>query len=218
MPLIFLSTFEFWSSSALITLSPGMCGPWVTVPSMRPPTAPPAGLPAVPTVPRGPSPPLAPDGDPDEFAVPAPFMPGVLLSVLVPLPAPLGSFPELFSPPTFPGPVTPLTAAVPAPAEPALGAAPVPVLPVPVEAAPAPPPAAAPPPDDAPPADPPPPPPPPPAACAAENIVPKANINANARAGAFMVIPFARTTRPTSVFRSSRGRRPYLSSSGCTQT
>jgi hypothetical protein len=72
-------------------------------------------------------------GDPDELAVPAP----------------LGSLPELLSPPAFAGPDgTPLTPAVPAPAEPALGEPAA--LPVPADG-----PLAAPP---APPAPPPPPP------------------------------------------------------------
>jgi hypothetical protein len=133
-----------------------MAGPEVTVPSIRPPVAPPAGLPAVPTVvePAGALPP--PDVDPDELAVPAAFVPGVF-DALPAFPAPLGSLPELLRPPTLPGPVTPLTAAVPAPAEPAFGAAPAVPLP---EAPPA----------DPPPADPPPPPPPPPL-CARAGIV-----------------------------------------------
>jgi hypothetical protein len=127
------------------------------VPSMRPPTAPPAGLAAVPTVvePFGPAdvPPV--DADPEELAVPAELVPGVLDS-LAALPAPLGSLPELFSPPTLPGPVTPLTDDVPAPAEPALGAAPVAPDAPPAEALPA-----------ELPEDPPlPPPPPPPPLCA----------------------------------------------------
>src|ERR1700759_1414801 len=130
MPLTILSTLEFWSSSALIALSPGMFGPWVTVPSIRPLVVPPAGLPAKPTGvdPCGLPPPAV---DPDELAVPAPFVPGVLLSALAPLPAPLGSLPELLRPAALPGPVTPLTAAFPAPAEPAFGAAPGAVLDVP---------------------------------------------------------------------------------------
>jgi hypothetical protein len=158
MLLIFLSTLESCESSALIVSSPGIVGPEVTVPSMRPPTAPPAGLPDVPTVvePMGPDevPPL--DVDPEELAVPAELVPGALES-LAALPAPLGSLPELFSPPTLPGPVTPLTDDVPAPAEPALGAAPVAPDAPPAEAPPA----------DAPPEDPPLPPPPlPPPLCA----------------------------------------------------
>src|SRR6202012_4245883 len=128
--------------------SPCIAGPGVTVPSMRPPTAPPAGLPAVPTVvePRGALPVEA--ADPEELAVPAELVPGVF-SAFATLPAPLGSLPELLRPPTLPGPVTPLTPAVPAPAEPALGAPPdTPPADVP--------------PADPPPAEPPVPPPPPP--------------------------------------------------------
>jgi hypothetical protein len=153
MLLIFLSTLESWASSSRMTSSPCMRGPAVTVPSIRPPVAPPAGLPAVPTVdePRG-TPPVE-DADPEELAVPAELVPGVV-DTFAALPAPLGSLPELLRPPTLPGPVTPLTPAVPAPAAPALGAAPVaPDAPL-----------ADPPPADPPPADPPPPPPPPPAA------------------------------------------------------
>ena len=123
---------------------------------MRPPVAPPARLFAVPTVPVGP-PEVAPDDvDPVELAVPAELVPGGF--ILAALPAPLGSLTELLSPPTFPGPVTPLTAAVPAPAEPARGAAPVaPDVPL-AEALPA---------DPAPEEPPlPPPPPPPPPLCA----------------------------------------------------
>ena len=123
MLLIFLSTLESSAASALITSSPGIAGPGVTVPSMRPPVAPPARLFAVPTGPAGP-PEVPPDDvDPVELAVPAELVPGGF--ILAALPAPLGSLTELLSPPTFPGPVTPLTAAVPAPAEPARGAAPV---------------------------------------------------------------------------------------------
>jgi hypothetical protein len=136
-----------------------MAGPVVTVPSMRPPTAPPAGLPAVPTVvePCG-APPA--DVDPEELAVPAELVPGIL-EAFAAFPAPLGSLPELLRPPALPGPVTPLIAAVPAPAEPALGEAPL--------AAPEAPPA-----DDAPPAEAPPdeepPPDPPPPLCARADI------------------------------------------------
>jgi hypothetical protein len=141
MPLTILSTLESGASSARMASSPGIAGPWLAVPSMRPPTAPPAGLPAVPTVvdPNGAPPPAA--ADPEELAVPNELVPGVLAD-LAALPAPLGSLPELLRPAAFPGPVTPFTAVVPAPAEPALGALPV----APVPAAPA----------DAPPADPPP--------------------------------------------------------------
>src|SRR3978361_1618433 len=90
---------------------------------MRPPVAPPAGLPAVPAVREPTAPPPALDVDPEELAVPAELVP--VVEALAALPAPLGSLPGLFSPPTFPGPVMPLIADVPAPAEPALGEAPV---------------------------------------------------------------------------------------------
>jgi hypothetical protein len=68
---------------------------------------------------------------PDEFAVPNVFVPGAVGNFAA-LPAPLGSFAELFTPPALAGPLgTPLTAAVPAPAEPAFGeptALPVPAV------------------------------------------------------------------------------------------
>ena len=94
--------------------------------------------------------------EPDEFAVPRALVPGAV-GVFVEFPAPLGSLAELFSPPTFAGPLgTPLTPAVPAPADPALGEPTA--LPVPAEGPLAAPPAEEPPLDDAPPtADPPPP-------------------------------------------------------------
>jgi hypothetical protein len=117
---------------------------------MRPVLVPPALLPAVPVViePRAPVPPV----EPEELAVPAAFVPGAS-GTLAEFPAPLGSLPELFSPPAFAGPEgTPLTPAVPAPAEPALGeptALPLPAV-DPLAAPPA----------EAPPADPPPEPPP----------------------------------------------------------
>jgi hypothetical protein len=62
-------------------------------------------------------------GDPDELAVPALLIPGAGgAATFAELPAPLGSLPELLSPPALAGPDgTPLTPAVPAPAEPALG-------------------------------------------------------------------------------------------------
>jgi hypothetical protein len=151
MLLIFLSTLESCASSSRMASSPCIAGPEVTVPSIRPPVAPPAALPAVPTVvePIGALP--APDVDPDEeLAVPAEFVPGVL-GAFAALSAPLGSLPELLRPPTLAAPVTPLTTVVPAPAEPALGA--------PADAPDAPP-------DEAPPADPPADPPPPPPLCA----------------------------------------------------
>ena len=88
--------------------------------------------------------------EPDEWAVPALLVPGGGEPTLAELPAPLGSLPELFRPPTLAGPVgTPLTPAAPAPAEPAFGE--LAVLPVPADE-----------PLAAAPALPPPPPPPPP--------------------------------------------------------
>jgi hypothetical protein len=116
---------------------------------MRPPVAPPAGLPEVPTVvePIGAPPPL--DVDPEELAVPAEFVPGVLTGFAA-FPAPLESLPEL---PTLAGPGAP--SAELAPAEP------TPCAPAGEEAAPA-----AAPPDDAPPTDPPPAPPALPPPCA----------------------------------------------------
>ena len=79
---------------------------------MRPPVA-------VPVVVDRPEPALL--ADPDEFAVPKLFVPGAV-GTFAELPAPLGSLPELLSPPALAGPLgTPLTPAVPAPAEPAFG-------------------------------------------------------------------------------------------------
>lgn len=107
--LIFLSTFKSCASSALIASSPGSAGPEVTVPSMRPAAAPPAGLPAVPTVvdPLGAAPPVD-DADPDELAVPAELVPGVFAD-FAEFPEPLGSFAELLRPPALAGPLgTPL--------------------------------------------------------------------------------------------------------------
>ena len=133
MPLIFLSTFRF---SALISASPEAAGPGSVTPSIRPPAPPPARLPADPVV-------VPDEGAPDEFAVPAELVPGVV-GTFAALPAPLGSFAELFSPPALAGPLgTPLTPAVPAPAAPAFGE-PV-ALPVPAEGPLAAPPAEAPP-------------------------------------------------------------------------
>src|SRR5438270_4895676 len=118
--LIFLSTF---GSSARMSRSPGIEGPGVTVPSIRWPELP---LRAIPVV----DPPAAPV-DPVEFAVPKVLVPGAV-GIFTELPAPLGSLAELFSPPTFAGPLgTPLTAAVPAPGAPAFGeptALPLPTL------------------------------------------------------------------------------------------
>jgi len=141
MPFIFASTFEF---SFLISTSPGIDGPWVTVPSIRPPR-----FPAVPVVTER----LAPGADepapdePVEVAVPNLLVPGAS-GTFAEFPAPLGSLAELLSPPTLAGPDgTPLMPDVPAPAEPALGdptALPVPAV-APLAAPPA----------DAPPAEPP---------------------------------------------------------------
>jgi hypothetical protein len=66
---------------------------------------------------------VTPAPGPDELAVPALLVPGGGgEACLDKLPAPLGSLPELFSPPEFAGPDgTPLTPDVPAPADPALG-------------------------------------------------------------------------------------------------
>ena len=82
---------------------------------MRPPVAPPAGLPAVPAVrdPTATPPPL--DVEPEELAVPAELVPGEVVAFAA-FPAPLGSLPELLRPAALPGPVTPLIAAAPAPA------------------------------------------------------------------------------------------------------
>jgi hypothetical protein len=163
MLFIFASTF---GSSARISASPGMDGPGVTVPSIRWPDAP---LRAIPVV----------DAFPVEFAVPKVLVPGAV-GVLTELPAPLGSLPELLTPPAFAGPFgTPLTAAVPAPAAPAFGeptALPVPTLG----------PLAAPvvevPPPDAPPADPP--------VCASAKVPPvSASAVANAKTVGFMSVP-----------------------------
>jgi len=115
---------------------------------MRPPVA-------VPVVVDRPEPALL--ADPDEFAVPKLFVPGAV-GTFAELPAPLGSLPELLSPPALAGPLgTPLTPAVPPPAEPAFGDPTA--LPVPAEGPLAAPPAEVPPLAE-PPADPPPPPPP----------------------------------------------------------
>src|SRR5690242_5519348 len=72
-------------------------------------------------------------GKPEDWAVPALLVPGGGGEAsLAELPAPLGSWPALFSPPTLAAPDgKPLTLDVPAPAEPALG---VPTaLPVPAD-------------------------------------------------------------------------------------
>jgi hypothetical protein len=64
---------------------------------------------------------LLPDRVPEDCTVPAEFVPGAV-GTFAEFPAPLGSLPELLSPPTLAGPLgTPLVAAVPAPADPAFG-------------------------------------------------------------------------------------------------
>jgi hypothetical protein len=136
MLFIFASTLAF---SFLISTSPGIDGPCVTVPSMRP-----RRVGAVPVVIEL----LAPAVEPVEFAVPNRLVPGAS-GTLAEFPAPLGSLSELFSPPALAGPDgTPLMPAVPAPAEPAFGdptALPVPAV-APLAAPPADAPPAAPPP------------------------------------------------------------------------
>jgi hypothetical protein len=117
---------------------------------MRPPVAPPAGLPEVPTVVEPTGPPL--DVDPEELAVPAEFVPGILIA-FAELPAPLETLPELLRPPTLGGAGAP--SAELAPAEP------TPCAPAGDEAAPAAAPLDVAPPADPPPAPPAPPPPPP---------------------------------------------------------
>ena len=103
---------------------------------------------------------LVVDVPPDELAIlaiPTLLVPGAS-GAFAELPAPLGSLPELFRPPTLTGPLgTPLTPAVPTPAEPAFGeptALPAPFV-GPLAAA-----RALAPPDEPPPELPPPPPPP----------------------------------------------------------
>jgi hypothetical protein len=99
-------------SSAPIATSPDLFGPVASVP--------PAAL--VEVEPVVPDDPVVAD-DPDELAVPALLVPGAGgVATFAELPAPLGSLPELLSPPALARPDgTPLTPAVPAPAEPALG-------------------------------------------------------------------------------------------------
>jgi hypothetical protein len=53
---------------------------------MRPPVAPPAGLPAVPTVVEPIGAPPALDVDPEELAVPAELVPGILDALALPTP------------------------------------------------------------------------------------------------------------------------------------
>src|ERR1700694_3297535 len=115
---IFASTF---GSSARISASPGIDGPGVTVPSIRPPF--PILLLAVPVVLVPLAPPEAAPGDPDEFAVPEVLVPGAV-GAFAELPAPLGSLPELLSPPALAGPLRKaLTPAVHEPVAPAIGRA-----------------------------------------------------------------------------------------------
>src|SRR3954464_8996652 len=91
-----------------MTSSPCMRGPLVTVPSIRPLATPPAGLPALPTVvePDGPVvPELDPDdGDPEELAVPAAFVPGAVLVEDEPWFVRFGSLIVLNAPLTLSGP------------------------------------------------------------------------------------------------------------------
>jgi hypothetical protein len=108
-------------SSVLIVASAELFGPVTSVPPAEP-------VEFEPVVPDDPVVAV----DPDELAVPRLLVPGAGgVASFAELPAPLGSLPELLSPPAFAGPDgTPLTPAEPAPAEPALGepaALPVPV-------------------------------------------------------------------------------------------
>jgi hypothetical protein len=97
-------------SSASIAASVLVFGPAADVPEPIEP--------AEPVVTPGPE--FTPE--PDELAVPAVLVPGGGAAAFTAFPAPLGSLPELFRPPTLAGPDgTPLTADVPAPAEPAAG-------------------------------------------------------------------------------------------------
>src|SRR4051794_10018350 len=142
MLLILRSMFLF---SSAISASPVLFGPVAAVPPG----------PAEPVV----TPPPVFAREPDDCAVPALLVPGGGgEATFAELPAPLGSLPELFSPPALPGPDgTPLTPAVPAPVEPAFGeptALPVPAV-GPLAAPPAVPPLAPPPAPPAPPAPPP---------------------------------------------------------------
>src|SRR4051812_34250747 len=94
----FLSTFAF---SSWMSASPGVCGPGLRTPSIRPFAAPPAGFLARPTV--EPCDEVVPAEDPEEFAVPELLVPGVF-GDLDEFPAPLGSLPALLIPPGLPGP------------------------------------------------------------------------------------------------------------------
>ena len=116
MPFTLLSTLEPGESSARIASSPGIAGPLVTVPSMRPPVAPPGGLPAVPAEPTGPPP--APDADPEEFAVPAELVPSALapFAPLEPTPEAPAADPE--APPDDAPPADPPTPDPPLPPPP----------------------------------------------------------------------------------------------------
>jgi hypothetical protein len=160
LQMVFILAFTF-GSSARISASPGIDGPGVTVPSIRPPVPTSGLVPAVPVVLDPLAPPAPVPGDPDGFAVPKVLVPGAV-GTFAEFPAPLGSLPELLSPPAFAGPLgTPLTPAVPAPGAPAFGdpaALPVPAV-GPLAAPPADVPPVEAPPPEAPPADPPPPPP-----------------------------------------------------------
>jgi hypothetical protein len=103
--------------SASMAASPGVLGPVAAVPPgadrAEPVVTPAAEFEAA----------SDPAGEPDELAVPALLVPGAGGEAsLAELPAPLGSLPELLSPPALAGPDgTPLMPAVPAPAEPAFG-------------------------------------------------------------------------------------------------
>lgn len=114
MPLILRSRAL---SSAAIAASPFVFGPVTVVP--------PGAARAEPVV--------TPPDEPDELAVPALLVPGGDGEAsFAELPAPLGSLPELLSPPTLAGPDgTPLTPDVPAPAEPAAGEPDAPLAPTP---------------------------------------------------------------------------------------
>jgi hypothetical protein len=95
-------------------LSVSVCGPVMVEPGALDPAAP-VVMPGWLLTP--------PPRLPDDCAVPAVLVPGAgWVASLEALPAPDGSLPELFNPPTLAGPDgTPLTPCVPAPAEPAFG-------------------------------------------------------------------------------------------------
>jgi hypothetical protein len=95
MLLIFSSTFESGEFSLRIVSAPCSEGPFVVVPSMRPPFALPVpDLPTVADAPRA--------DDPVELAVPSVLVPGAVGNFEEFL-APLGSSPELLRP-VFAGP------------------------------------------------------------------------------------------------------------------